>query len=565
MKIELTFGSWLKRRRRGLGLTQKELARRIGYAEVTVRKVEADALRPSGEMARKLADHLELPPEQHDQFIRFARDEAGWEDPSLPSHSVELTARVGNVHRQGADGGWQMELPAFLQTDATTTGNGLSAFVAREKELLQLQSFLSAALAGQGQVIFVTGEAGSGKTTLLKAFARLAQDKQSDLIVAVGACHVYTGVGDPYLPFREVMAMLAGDVDAAWASGAITREHAARLWRLLPHTVEALVDHGPDLLGSFVAPRALLARCAANEPQGAPWRTRLESLLADKRRQSPEQNRLYEEYVGVLRSLALRQPLLLILDDLHWADTSSIGLLFHLSRHIEDSRILVLGSFRPEEIPIDSSAGPHPLGSLVSELKRRYGQRHISLDQMETADGRYFVDSLLDTEPNRLDEHFRQALFLRGRGHPLFTVELLQDLQDRGYLRRDDHGHWQAEEKLSWDALPVKIEGVIGKRIDLLPSQWRELLTVAAVEGESFTAEVVARILRMDEGALVRLLSGELQNQHRLVRAQSIEYVRSKRLSRYRFGHNLFQTYLYDQLDTVARSHLHQAVGVVLK
>lgn len=87
-------------------------------------------------------------------------------------------------------------------------------FVAREKELGQLDSFLDRAFAGQGQVCFVTGEAGAGKTALVTEFARRAQDDHPDLIVAVGQGDAQTGAGDPYLPFREVMELLTGDVEA---------------------------------------------------------------------------------------------------------------------------------------------------------------------------------------------------------------------------------------------------------------------------------------------------------------------------------------------------------------
>ena len=91
MTAALTFGEWLKRRRMGLGLTQKELAHQVGYAQVTLRKVEADELRPSGQMARKLAEALELAPEEQPQFVRFARDEAHWDDLSA-ARPFTLTA-----------------------------------------------------------------------------------------------------------------------------------------------------------------------------------------------------------------------------------------------------------------------------------------------------------------------------------------------------------------------------------------------------------------------------------------------------------------------------------------
>jgi adenylate cyclase len=102
-------------------------------------------------------------------------------------------------------------------------------FVGREQELTQLWEFLDRAIDSQGQVCFVTGEAGSGKTALVTEFARRAQEKHSDLVVAIGQCDAHTGMGDPYLPFREVLSLLTGDVEAKLAGGAITKENASPL------------------------------------------------------------------------------------------------------------------------------------------------------------------------------------------------------------------------------------------------------------------------------------------------------------------------------------------------
>ncbi|MFQ5858480.1 MAG: AAA family ATPase [Anaerolineae bacterium] len=123
-------------------------------------------------------------------------------------------------------------------------------FVARERELSQLQSFLDTALAGHGQVCFVTGEAGAGKTALLTEFARRAQDAHADLLVAIGDCNAQTGIGDPYLPFREVLGLLTGDVEARLAQGAITQENAGRLWDFLCASGPVLGNLEPELIDS---------------------------------------------------------------------------------------------------------------------------------------------------------------------------------------------------------------------------------------------------------------------------------------------------------------------------
>ncbi len=110
-------------------------------------------------------------------------------------------------------------------------------------------------------MIFVTGEAGSGKTALLGEFARQAMQAHADLVVASCNCqrrHGASGIGDSYLPFREILQLLSGDIEAKRASAALTPEHARRLWAILPDTITALLEAGPDLLDTFV-PRASLA------------------------------------------------------------------------------------------------------------------------------------------------------------------------------------------------------------------------------------------------------------------------------------------------------------------
>ncbi len=477
---------------------------------------------------------------------------------------LKVAERAGDV-RQGRSDDVLRALPAFLEKDGKQIEVDRGAFVGRERELSQLEGYLEQALKGKGQVAFVVGEAGRGKTTLINEFARRAQDAHPDLIVATGVCNALTGIGDPYLPFRDITGMLTGDVATQWEAGVITRDHALRMWHFLPHVVQALVDRGADLIDAFVSGRALVRRAMETQSLSENWRYRLEQQVALKESfsggQGPAQNRIFEAFTDVLKTLSLEQPLMLILDDLQWADASSIGLLFHLGRRIADRRILILGSYRPEDIARGRDSGQQPLAEVMSEFKRLFSDIWVDLDKEREIEGRSFVDALLDSEPNQLGERFREELTRRTRGHAFFTVELLRDMQERGELLHDGLGRWTTSATLSWDAMPARVEGVIEKRIGRLPPKLQEVLTVASVEGEAFTAEVVARVLSVEEGELVRLLSGELDKRHRLVRARGIERLGAQRLSQYRFRHNLFQKYLYKSLDEVQRAYLHEAVG----
>src|SRR6266508_1648528 len=212
--------------------------------------------------------------------------------------------------------------PGALGDDSQPGAAEGPLFVAREPELGRLDGLLDLALAAQSQVAFVVGEAGQGKTALLQAFARRAQQAHPELIVAGGNCNAYTGAGDPYLPFREILELLTGDVEARALAGRLRRDHAERLWNSLPATAQALLEVGPDLLDTFISARTLLSRAAASVTGGAAWLTELQALAESKATapMGPQQQDLFEQYAKVVQHLARRAPLLLILDDLQWAD-----------------------------------------------------------------------------------------------------------------------------------------------------------------------------------------------------------------------------------------------------
>jgi tetratricopeptide (TPR) repeat protein len=447
------------------------------------------------------------------------------------------------------------------------------AFVARESELGQLDRFLSQALAGQGLVCFVTGEAGTGKTALVTEFARRTQEKHEELVVAVGQCDAQTGIGDPYLPFREVLGQLTGDVEAKLAQGAITSENAGRLRKLFVLSGQALVDVGPDLIGIIVPIAGLVTRVGAFVAEKVGWLDKLERLAGRTREgeglesSNIEQSHIFEQYTNVLRVLADKRPLMLILDDLHWADAASIGLLFRLGRRIGGSRILIVGTYRPEEVAIGRGGERHPLEKVLVEFKRYFGDNSVDLDQASEAEGQHFVDAFLDTEPNSLREEFHNALFRHTGGHPLFTIELLRDLQEQGGLFQDEEGRWIEGPILNWEELPAQVEGVIEERIGRLEQELRQTLTIGCVEGEDFTAEVVASIQTSDARQLIHRLSGDLEKRHRLVSARGVQRLEpsGQCLSLYRFQHNLFQKFLYNEMDEAERVYLHEDVGLVLE
>lgn len=447
-------------------------------------------------------------------------------------------------------------------------------FVARQAEMRSLQRALDQALTGKGQVRFILGSPGAGKTALAEEFIRRSWADHPKLVAVRGNCQAYFGKGDPYLAFREVLEQLTGEVEERWRAGAISQEQAVRLWLAIPDSAKALALWGPALIDTFLPGERLLERARQTVASEPDWLVRLGEILKSRRGSPPasfaHQADLFHQYGNVLLELARQAPLVIFLDDLQWIDPGSLGLLFDLGRRLAGSRILILGAFRPEEVlhmpgpPYSggSEGSRHPLAGLVEEFRLLFDEPVIDLDG---ADEREFIDAYLDSEPNRLSEPFRAALFGQTRGHPLFTLELLRRLQEKGDLWMNPDREWVASAKLSWEDLPPRVEAAIGERIHQLPEDLHGLLQAASVEGERFTLEVLEDIQAIGEKKLLQCLSEELDRHYHLVSAEGLVQLNGRRLSRYRFRHILFQRYLYHSLDPIERAHRHGQVGTALE
>ncbi len=477
------------------------------YSERAHRQLMA-ALALGGERSAALA--------HYEACRRLLADELGCEPED---ETQALYARI-------RDGALLQPQPA-PRAPATSPGpdpTGFAAvhFVARVGELARLGSLLDQALAGRGGVALISGEAGGGKTALLDEFSQQAGRVHPDLIALRGRCNAHAGAGDPYLPFREILQTLAGDVEGKRAGGTLTPEQARGLWEALPAVGAALVEHGPDLIDSFVPGEALLQRLEGFPAPAGPVRLqgRLREIVARARVSAPAaQPDLFAQVTQVLHTISVSRPLILAIDDLQWADGGTAALLFHLGRRLAGSRILVICAYRPEALTTgqashvaEGSAAPGSgtapvIGIILRELVREWGEVRIDLDR---ADGRAFIEAYINGEPNCLDAAFRQSLYDHTGGNPLFTVELLRSFQRQGMLVQNEAGRWVETPGLDWDVYPAQVEAVIAGNLADLPDEDQALLHAAAVQGELFIAEVAFRVLDWDERAAIRRLSGSL-------------------------------------------------------
>jgi predicted ATPase len=429
----------------------------------------------------------------------------------------------------------------------------------------------AAALAGQPQVLLLAGRAGTGKTRFVAEVARRARVAEPRLVVAQAQCSSPFGVGDPYLPIKAILAQLTGDVEEDVAAGRLTEEGASRLRRAAGHSIEAIAELGPDLVGIFLPPAGFLLRAGVYLSEKKGWLAglRQRTLGPAPKLQAFEAVQFFEQFSRVLERLAAAAPLLLVLEDLHWADAGTLELLFYVARRIAGKAglpLLLLGTYRPGEVALGRGGQPHPLARILDELRGLWPVGGLDLSTaVGGAAGRAFVEALLEARPNRLEPAFRQQLVERTGGHPLFVAEMLRWLEAQAVLAVDGQGRWVLAREVDWARMPERIEALLRLRVARLPAELQKILSCASAEGEQFTFEVVARVRQIDRLRLAEALDGDLGRVHALVAADGEVAAPGAALSRYRFLHALFHHYVYGRLGPGQKRELHRAIGEALE
>jgi tetratricopeptide (TPR) repeat protein len=452
---------------------------------------------------------------------------------------------------------------ATLTDEKYPSCSGLK-YVRRDDELKRLKSYLDKARSGSFQLCLVTGEAGSGKTALITEFVRRSQRDDNSLVAAMGNCNAQIGEGDPYLPFIELLSQLMGDVEAKLAEERVTNASTDRLRSFMKTSAKVLITEAPAIISTFLPGSPLFASITETAIKQTGILEKLDRMEETIPSKEIDKDKIFQEYANLLSVLSKHCPLVLVLDNLQWADSASIDLFLHLSYRLKESRILLIGAYRPDDVAMGRKGNRHPLTSIISNLKRYFGDIWLNLDEISEGERKAFISDILDCEPNLLGSDFRESFFCHTAGHPLFTVELTKELKDRGDLVRDRQGRWIVGDKFDWNILPTRVEGVIEERMDRLEEDMRDILTVASVEGIDFTAQVICQIEKLQERDLLKHLSRDLEKTHRLIKEGSTERIGQNWLSHYSFAQTLFQQYLYDGLTLREKSILHGAIAEVL-
>ncbi|MBX3287434.1 MAG: AAA family ATPase, partial [Actinobacteria bacterium] len=427
----------------------------------------------------------------------------------LPEPVPAVEVRWEPVAAQRGERGERVPLPGRL---AARPRQGV---VGRAAELAGLTDAFKRASAGDGrEVVLLGGEGGLGKTTLVAQTARAAFE--------AGACvlfgHAEEDLSTPYGLFAEALGHLV-----THAPEEELRAHVAECGADLARLVPALCRRLPDL----------------EVPTG----------------RDPETERylLFSSVVGLLGRVAAERPVVLVLDDLQWADSASLQLLRHVAGEDPASRLLVLGTFRDTEV-----AAGHPLVDALAALRR---MERVTRVDLKGLDDLGVIELLEATGGHELDDAgvaLAHAVYRETDGNPFFVTEVLRHLVETGALYRDDAtGRWVSDLTLDEVRLPDSVREVVGARVARLGPHAARILSTAAVIGRDFDLELLAAATHADDDDVLDLLEA----------AETAALVREPTsvAGRFSFTHALIQRTLYQDLSANRRARAHERVAEALE
>ena len=407
-----------------------------------------------------------------------------------------------------------------LQTSgrhASTAVVTQSGVIGREAELEALTQAFVAARSGRASMMCVSGEPGIGKTTLIEAFLRSLSGSQPH-VVALGRCSERLAGSEAYLPLLDAIDDLLHDDRAVDAASAFHK--LAPTWcRMLNGTASADTDGDSSPAQS--------------------------------------QERMKRELAAFLGQVSSNEPVVLLIEDIHWADISTVDVLGYVLTRLRDSRFLTVATYRPAELQMSA----HPFLALKLDLQTRGAAREIPLAFLsEEYVGRFIADRF---PGNRFPREFTTLIHSRTEGSPLFVEDLLRYLKSRGDIVPMVGGGWEIPGSLPHleHDIPESMRSMVQRKIGQLDAGDRNLLATASIQGHSFDSTVVAKALRTDTAEVEDRLEN-LDRVHGFVRrAGEREFPSGEVSGRYRFVHVLYQNALYGALSISRRVALSKAVG----
>ena len=389
--------------------------------------------------------------------------------------------------------------------------------VGRDEALARMSNWLEKMLEGERQVVFVTGEAGIGKTALVDTFVKsFAADRS--IRIGRGQCLEQYGAGEAYLPVLDAIGRLCREQKAV---ADVLRAHAP-MWLLQMPSLTTAAD------------RESLGR----EVSGA------------------TRERMLREMGDALEVLSSDLPLVLILEDLHWSDYSTLDLISYVATKRHPARLMLIGTYRTVELIVSG----HPLKAVKRELLAKQQCRELPLEYLSE-------DAVLGYLSGRFAGHqfpgeLARLIHERTEGNPLFMVNLVDYLVAAKLIAQTDAGWLLVGRIEKVDVVvPDSIKQMIDKQVDHLDAREQRILEAASAVGAEFSTPVLAAVLEEDP-SIVEARCDQLARQHQFIQDCGVQVsVDGEPVSRYTFIHALYRNVLYERLSAARRVELHRRIG----
>jgi tetratricopeptide (TPR) repeat protein len=380
------------------------------------------------------------------------------------------------------------------------------AFVGRTNELSELMRFLDSMIKGEGSTVFISGEAGSGKSRLSKEFLDTARNK--GITVLSGWC--LSNIAVPYFPFIEVFD---SSTNTEIRDSFFDIQQITMRTKLAGSSSETISEED-----KFFNPQV--------------WKDKAFSAITKK-----------------LLNLSSKNPTILFIDDIHWADSASLALLHYIARAASSERLLVLATYRSEESKTKSQGQPNPLIDVLRLMKREEIVQEIELSGLNLSEitkiAEYMLGGLTDSE-------FIKVLSEESNGNPLFIIEMLRMIYSQGTLIQEN-GQWHlVKRKIS---VPDKVREIILRRIETLKSKERKILNIASVIGEKFSPEIISAVISKDKLTVLETLNCIWQRTF-LVLPEG---------NNYKFKHDKIREMLYNEIPSALRIEYHLRIADFLE
>jgi class 3 adenylate cyclase len=385
------------------------------------------------------------------------------------------------------------------------------AFVGRKLELERLCAGMEEAFAGRGKLFTLVGDPGIGKTRTAEELAAYARVRSAPVLV--GRCHESEGA-PAYWPWVQIIRAYIEKQDAARVKSAMGLG-ASSIAQVVSEVREMFTDL-PSLAPSTEAEQARFL--------------------------------LFDSITTFFKNAASAAPLVLILDDLHWADKSSLLLLQFLAREIASSRVLIVATYREVEVQRG-----HPLAEILPSLRRERVYERILLRGLGENDVRALLAALGGEE---MPQAFSREIYRETEGNPFFVGEILRHLVEERILYREQ-GRWTSQHEPEEMGIPESVREVVGRRLNRLSERCHEVLAIGSVIGREFSSSALEGVSRLG--------TEELQDRLEEALAARVIVELPPSCGRYGFSHAVIRETLYAELQTSRRLELHRRVADVLE